>query len=131
MKSTPKQTAYALLRITMGVNFAVHGLVRLPKLIYFADWMVSFFRNTPIPETLVWIWAIILPFIESGIGLLLIIGAYTYRTSIAGAFLIILLVFGSCMAEQWEWVGIQMIYAVILGIIISMSEYNSWSINNV
>lgn len=131
MKTTPKQSAYALLRITMGVNLLAHGLVRFPKLNGFRDWMVDFFKDTPFPNVLVSGWANALPFVEFGIGFLLIIGAYTYKTSIAGAFLIIILLFGSCMTEQWEWAGMQLIYALIFGILISQIENNGWSINNI
>ncbi|OSY87603.1 hypothetical protein WH52_10865 [Tenacibaculum holothuriorum] len=128
MKATPQQTAYTLLRITMGVNLLAHGLVRFPKLNGFRDWMVDFFKDTPFPTALVSGWATVLPFVEFGIGLLLIIGVFTYRTSIAGALLIIILLFGSCMTEQWEWAGMQMIYALIFVILISQIEYNKWTI---
>jgi thiosulfate dehydrogenase (quinone) large subunit len=131
MKTTPKQTAYVLLRITMGVNLLAHGLVRFPKLYGFRDWMVDFFKDTPFPNALVSVWATVLPFVEFGIGLLLILGLYTYKTSIAGALLIIILLFGSCMTEQWEWAGMQLIYALIFGILISQIENNDWSINNI
>lgn len=131
MKTIPQEIAYALLRITMGVNLMAHGLVRFPKLSGFRDWMVDFFKDTPFPSTLVSGWATVLPFIEFGIGVLLILGIYTYKSSIAGAVLIIILLFGSCMTEQWEWAGMQMIYALIFGILISQVPYNSWSVQNV
>ena len=93
--------------------------------------MVDFFKDTPFPNALVSVWATVLPFVEFGIGLLLILGLYTYKTSIAGALLIIILLFGSCMTEQWEWAGMQLIYALIFGILISQIENNDWSINNI
>ena len=50
MKITPQQTAYTLLRITMGVNFLGHGLVRFSKLDTFRNWMTGAFQNTILPS---------------------------------------------------------------------------------
>jgi len=130
MRNTHQQTAFALLRITMGVNFLGHGLVRFSKLEGFKDWMVTTFQDTLIPSFAVSAWGSILPFLEFGIGLLLILGLFTYRASIAGAIIIIILLFGSTLIENWEWVGMQMIYGLFFYFIISNVEKNSWSVDN-
>lgn len=130
MKATPKQTAYALLRITMGINFFGHGLTRLPKIPSFRDWMVSQFQESILPDFLLYTWGSILPFIEFIIGTLLIIGLFTYRTAIAGALVIAILILGSCLIEHWEWAGAQMLYALFYFFIISQVSENKWSIDN-
>jgi len=49
---------------------------------------------------------------------------FTYRISILGALVIMTLIFGSCMIENWEWVSFQMIYALFFAILISQVEHN-------
>ncbi|SOU87075.1 DoxX family membrane protein [Tenacibaculum dicentrarchi] len=129
-KTTPQQTAFALLRITMGINFLGHGLVRFSKLNGFRDWMVTTFQDSLIPSFTVSIWGTVLPFAEFGIGLLLILGLFTYRASITGAIVIIFLLFGSTLIENWDWAGIQMIYGLFFYFLISNTEKNCWSIDN-
>ncbi len=130
MKITPQQTAFTLLRVTMGVNFLGHGLVRFSKLNEFRNWMVSTFQDSLIPSFAVTVWGSVLPFLEFGIGLLLIFGLFTYRASIAGAIVIIILLFGSTLIENWDWAGIQMIYGLFFYFLISNVEKNTWSIDN-
>lgn len=129
-KATPQQTAFALLRITMGINFLGHGLVRFSKLNGFRDWMVTTFKDSLIPSFAVSIWGTVLPFVEFGIGLLLILGLFTYRASITGAIVIIILLFGSTLIENWDWAGMQMIYGLFFYFLITNTEKNSWSIDN-
>jgi len=129
-KETPQQIAFTLLRITMGVNFLGHGLVRFSKLNGFRDWMVNTFQDSLIPSFLVTAWGSVLPFLEFGIGLLLILGLFTYRASIAGAIIIIILLFGSTLIENWDWAGMQMIYGLFFYFLISNVEKNTWSIDN-
>lgn len=121
--------AYTLLRVAMGVNLIGHGAVRIPKLESFSDWMVSSMDKGWLPEVLVKPFAIVLPFAEFIIGLLLIIGLFTYRMSIAGAILIILLLLGSSTIENWEAMGIQMIYVIFYYLLIVRITDNSYSLD--
>ena len=129
MKATPQQSALALLRIAMGINFLGHGLVRFSMLDSFRDWMATTFQDSLIPAWLVTIWGSILPFLEFGIGLLLVLGLFTYRASIAGALVIIILLLGSTLIENWDWAGMQMIYALCFYFIINNTDQNHWSID--
>lgn len=129
MKTTPKQTAYVLLRITMGVNLFAHGLVRLPKITGFRDWMMTQFQDTILPQWSVYAWGSVLPILELLVGGLLILGLFTYRAAIAGALLIAMLILGSCLAEHWEWAGGQMIYALFFYFIISNTNDNVFALD--
>ncbi len=129
-KTTPKQTAFVLLRLAMGVNFLGHGLVRFSKLNGFRDWMTTTFQDSLIPSFLVTAWGSVLPFLEFVIGLFLILGLFTYRASIAGAIVIIVLLFGSTLIENWDWAGMQMIYALFFYFLIANIENNNLSIDN-
>lgn len=121
--------AYTLLRVAMGVNLLGHGAVRIPKLESFSDWMVSSMAKGWLPETIVKPFALVLPFAELIIGLLLTIGLFTCRMSIAGAILIILLLFGCSTIENWEAMGIQMIYVIFYYLLIIHIADNKYSLD--
>ncbi|WFB68565.1 DoxX family protein [Chryseobacterium sp. WX] len=118
------KTAYFFLRVSMGINLLGHGLVRLVKLQDFASGMVKGFETSWLSQPLVHLFSVTLPFLEFTIGLLLIIGFKTRIAAMAGASLIILLLFGSSTVENWEAMGIQMIYAGLFYILISRIEDN-------
>lgn len=114
MKDLPLQNvAYILLRISMGVNMLGHGLARIPKLSAFAEGMSKGFEKSWLPEPFIMAFGTVLPFAEFLIGLMLIIGFKTQWALIAGAALIIVLLFGSSTIENWEARGIQMLYVAI------------------
>lgn len=119
-----------ILRIAMGINFLGHGLVRLPKLPGFKTWMQEAFAGSLMPVGLVGVWASILPFLEFGIGVLLIIGLFTRFALYAGSLVLICLVLGSCLIEKWEWVGVQMIYILFIHFILNNAEMKYLSIDH-
>ncbi|WP_106791849.1 DoxX family membrane protein [Aquimarina sp. Aq78] len=131
MKSTTsKNHAYFLLRLAMGINLLAHGLVRIPKIKTFSNWMANLYKETILPEIFISPFAKILPFVELTIGVFLVFGLYTYRTCLTGGMLMIVLIFGSCLAEQWEWVGFQMIYVLFFYLLIDTTQNNHFSIDN-
>lgn len=131
MKNTPsKNHAYFLLRLAMGINLLAHGLVRIPKIETFSNWMINLYKETILPEIFISSFAKILPFAELTIGVFLIFGLFTYRTCLAGGILMIILIFGSCWVEQWEWVGFQMVYVLFFYLLIDTTRNNHFSIDN-
>lgn len=124
-----KNTAYFFLRLSMGINFFGHGLVRLTKLNDFADGMAKSFEKSWLPQLSVQMFSTALPFLEFIIGVLLIIGFKTRIVAMAGASLIILLLFGSSTVENWEAMGIQMIYAGLFYLLISRMDDNVLSLD--
>ncbi|BAP31676.1 uncharacterized protein CHSO_2639 [Chryseobacterium sp. StRB126] len=124
-----KNIAYLFLRLSMGINFFGHGLVRLTKLNDFADGMTKSFEKSWLPQLFVQMFSTTLPFLEFIIGLLLIIGFKTRIAAMAGASLIILLLFGSSTVENWEAMGIQMIYAGLFYLLILRMDDNVLSLD--
>lgn len=125
-----QKTAYFFLRLSIGINFLGHGLVRLAKLQDFADGMTKSFEKSWLPSLFVQMFSTALPFLEFIIGLMLIIGFKTRIAAMAGASLIILLLFGSSTVENWEAMGIQMIYAGLFYILICRMDNNYLSVDN-
>ncbi|WP_295122402.1 DoxX family protein [uncultured Chitinophaga sp.] len=121
--------AFALARITLGINFLGHGLVRLPKLDAFRTGMVKDFERTFLPGPIVSAFATVLPFIEFALGLFLIIGIFTKQSLAGCAILMMILLFGTCMKEAWDSAGSQMLYALFIAFLLFNLEYNSLSID--
>lgn len=131
MKSiTNRNLAYALMRITMGINFFGHGMVRLPKIPTFRSGIVEMFKDSVIPEPIVYGFGTVLPVVEFIIGILLIIGLYTRKTLTAGAIVMIILIFGTCSIEKFEYAGGEMLYAFMYFFLIFYLEYNYFSVDN-
>ncbi|RXJ98450.1 DoxX family protein [Arcobacter sp. CECT 8989] len=128
-KQNSKDLAYALLRLAMGVNMFVHGMVRLPKLEGFNTWMVGYFQDTFLPDFLVSLLAYTIPFVELIVGALLILGLFTRQALLVGALLIVVLLFGACLKENWEWASFQMIYAIFFFMLSYFIELNKVSID--
>lgn len=108
-----QRLAYVLLRLTLPINILLHGVVRLPALGALAEGTVQQFADTPLPAVAVRLFGLVLPFLETVIGLLLIVGLWTRWALVAGALLIAALVFGTALRSDWETLSIQMLYAII------------------
>ncbi len=105
---------YALLRITLGINIARHGISRIvagPRA--FAASLTEEFSSTVLPHFAVLGFGYALPWLEALIGLLILFGALTRVALIAGALLIALLTFGSTLHQDWDIAGLQLIYAIV------------------
>ncbi|AIZ41348.1 DoxX family protein [Cellulophaga baltica] len=120
---------YVLARIAIGVSMFGHGLVRLPKLEGFKNFMVQNFENSMVPEFLVTPFAYTLPILEFMVGILLIIGLFTRQALVLGAILMIMLVFGSTMIENWGIIDSQLIHAFIFIGLLLVINYNYWSLD--
>jgi thiosulfate dehydrogenase [quinone] large subunit len=114
------QLAYGLLRITLGINMLMHGVVRIIGGVdMFAAALVKQFVGTPLPEWSVRAFAMPLPYIELVIGLLLLLGLWTKGALLAGAVLMIPLVFGSSLRSDWNTVALQMFYSFMYCVLLA------------
>ncbi|QDA61225.1 DoxX family membrane protein [Hymenobacter jejuensis] len=129
MKLTTPEQAFVLGRLLMGANMLTHGLVRLPKVEGVRAGMVKMFEPTWLPAALVGVFASALPYIEFGIGLLLILGLFTRYALTAGMLLMIVLVFGTSLREDWNTVGVQMVYGLFFFLLILYSNHNPYSLD--
>jgi thiosulfate dehydrogenase (quinone) large subunit len=124
--------AYPLLRITLGINIALHGISRiLAGLGSFVATLAKQFASTPLPHFAVQGFGYTLPWLEAAIGLLILFGALTRISLVAGALLIVVLTFGSALHQDWDVVGVQLIYAVVYFILIGLHRYNGFSLDDI
>lgn len=114
MKLNNFELAFVLGRLLLGVNFLMHGLVRIPKLAVFRAGIEQEFAASPLPPALVSLFATALPFAEGIIGALLLLGLFTRPALVAAMLLIMSLVFGSSLLEKWTLVGDQLVYGLYI-----------------
>ena len=122
---------FLLLRLAIGASMFGHGLVRLPKLAGFSAWMVKSFENAMIPSFLVTPFSYALPIAEFMVGLLLIIGLFTKPALIGGGIVMIVLIFGTCLIENWEALPSQLIHVAFFGVLLQfVNNSNVWALDN-
>jgi thiosulfate dehydrogenase [quinone] large subunit len=132
MRNQDKQMAYLILRVTLGLNLSVHGVIRLGENYHkFIAWTASQFEKSPLPSWGVSLLSHTLPVLELGIGVLLILGFLTRLTTILGSLVMMSLIFGMAVLQNWEIVGVQMIYVLFYFLILFLREYNYYSLDHV
>lgn len=124
-----KSVSFLFLRIAVGMSMFGHGAVRLPKLEIFSNWMLSQFEKSMLPASLVKPFSYVLPIAEFTIGLFLIFGLFTKQTLIAGSIVMIVLIFGTSMIENWDAVPSQLFHAVIFCWLLNYLEMNKYSMD--
>lgn len=126
-----KKTPYLIVRLAIGLSMFGHGLVRLPKLRAFSEGMLKNFENSMLPEILTLPFSYVLPVAELIIGLLLMLGWFTRLSAIAGAAVMLSLIFGSSLVENWNAIPIQLIHIAFFAYVIQHMESNTYAIDNV
>jgi thiosulfate dehydrogenase [quinone] large subunit len=126
-----RRLAYLVLRFTLGLSILMHGLVRLPHLQAFADGLVKMFGDTPLPAMLVRPFGFGLVFVETAVGLLVLLGLWTQEALLVGSAAMAALIFGSALRSEWETVAIQLLYAAIYAALLAAREYNAYSLDAV
>ena len=123
------EIAYLLLRLTLGANIFLHGFSRLiGDHAVFAAYMDKQMRNAPLPGFLVHFVGVVLPWCEGTVGLLMIFGLWTSGALIAGSLLMLTLQIGTCLAQNWDVAGAQLIYVLLYFILLTYSGWNRWSV---
>ncbi|KFF12094.1 DoxX family protein [Chryseobacterium soli] len=108
------KTTFFFLRLPVAVSLAGHGLVRLPKLQTFSEWMVTTMEKSAIPTALLVPFSYILPIAEAIIGIVLLIGFKTKYTLYTGLMLMSILILGSCSIENWSAIEAQLLHSLYL-----------------
>jgi thiosulfate dehydrogenase (quinone) large subunit len=127
-----QRAAYALLRIILGANIALHGIGRLMMgSSVFSSKLVSQFANSPLPSPLVWVFGMSLPWVETLFGLLLLLGLRTRAALVGGSAVLLLLTFGSALIQDWQAASVQLLYAAVYAALLFLIRFNGWSLDAV
>jgi len=121
---------FLLLRLAIGASMFGHGLVRLPKLAGFSSWMVGSFEKSMLPLSLVRPFSYALPLLEFAVGLLLITGLFTKISLIAGALIMVALIFGTTLIENWDAITSQLIHAAFFAVLLQFIQYNRYALDS-
>ena len=128
--TSSQQLSFLLARLAVGMSMFGHGLVRLPKLQDFSQWMVGQFEKSMLPEIIVTPFSYILPITELLVGIFLLIGLFTRQALVAGSLVMIALIFGSSMIEEWGAIPSQLIHAAFFSILLIFEKsYNSFAVD--
>jgi thiosulfate dehydrogenase [quinone] large subunit len=122
-----QRITYLLVRLPVAMSMFGHGLERMPKLSGFTQHMTDQFKNAVLPLAAVEVFSHVLPFIELLLGILLIIGLFTRFAAVVGVLVMLALIFGSSMIEQWENVFTQIVYGLCFAAIYHFEPYNFYS----
>jgi thiosulfate dehydrogenase (quinone) large subunit len=127
---TDRRIAYALLRIVFGVNIFLHGISRLVgDHAAFLAYLSQQMAKAPLPKSLLPPFAATLPWVEATIGLLLLLGLFTRFALVAGSLVLIVLMAGITLAQNWEVAGIQLIYCAIYFVLLTHRGRNFYSLD--
>ena len=123
--------AYAILRISFGANIMLHGVSRfyMGHAAFLAYLTHYFEKTTLIPPGSLPVFATVLPYVETGFGLLLMLGLATRFALIGGALVITGLVIGTNLAQDWLVSGLQLIYAFLYYYLLAHMGENRISID--
>lgn len=126
------QMSFFLARLAIGVSLLGHGLVRLPKLSGFSAWMVDKFKNSLLPEALVIPFSYALPIAELLTGVLIVLGLFTRLALTAGSWIMIMLIFGSSMVEDWGAIPSQLIHVAFLTVLLVFEHsHNAYALDKI
>ena len=123
--------AYALFRFTFGINILMRGVVRIALgQAAFQAYMLKQFENVPVmPQALLIPFATVLPYVESVIGLLILIGFQTRAALIAGALMIAALTFGTMLRQDFTIAWLQLDYAIAFFLLLACLSWNTISVD--
>jgi thiosulfate dehydrogenase [quinone] large subunit len=122
--------AYLLLRMTIGLNIFIHGLSRLLMgVTVFVDSLVPMFAKTFLPGWSVYAFGLVLPWVETLLGLLLLIGFRSRICLVGCSTLIFVLTFGTSIRQDWNTAGSQLVYAAIFACLLAYREGDVYSLD--
>ena len=119
------QFAYALFRITLGVNIFGHGAMRLVTGL--GAWVMeqgSAFTDALLPMWSVHAFLYTLPFIEVVLGTLIALGLFTRQVLAGGALMMFVLILGNLSRQAWATVGNNMVYVLYFCVMLAGSRFN-------
>jgi len=119
--SLEQHVAYVMLRVIAGMDFFGHGFARIftgTHLSGFAHWMVGDMAKAPLPPHLVLATGFVVPWVELLIGLMLLFGVGVRFALVTAMLLLLLLMFGITLKQDWTVAGQQLLYSLVLAVLL-------------
>ena len=105
--------------------------MRLPDLSGFAAGMQKQFGETFLPGSLVYATGYCIAIGEAIIGTLLVLGLWLRQALAAGSLLMILLLTGTCLLQNWSVAGLQLGYLAFYAAMLATATCDRFSIDGV
>jgi thiosulfate dehydrogenase (quinone) large subunit len=122
--------AYFILRLTLGTNIGLRGIVRIAHgPAAFAQGIVKQMEPTILPASFVYAFAASLVWVESAVGILLILGLQTRLALIVGGLMMMLLTFGTMQIENFQNAWLQLTYALVFFVVLALRSWNLISLD--
>jgi thiosulfate dehydrogenase [quinone] large subunit len=123
--------AYTILRLSFGANILLHGVSRLLNgRAAFLAYLTHYFEHSHlIPASSLPAFGAVLPWVETTLGLLLMLGLFSRFSLIAGALVMTALVIGTNLAQDWLVSGLQLIYCFLYYYLLVHLEENRMSLD--
>ncbi|WP_411822826.1 MauE/DoxX family redox-associated membrane protein [Leptospira sp. 'Mane'] len=125
------QIASFVMRLAIGANLLAHGLVRMGnKYESFQIWIGNLFAPTILPNLLVKPMGYLIPPLELILGVTLLFGFQIKWSLTLASLLMCSLIFGMCLLEKWEIVGIQMVYMICYFLLLTNLPHQIFALDN-
>ena len=126
-----RSLAYAVFRFTFGINIMMRGVVRIALgQAAFVTYMLTQFKDVPVmPPAFLVPFATVLPYVESVVGLLILIGFQTRAALVVGGLLIAALTFGTMMRNDFTIAWLQLTYAIAFFLLLAFRAWNVISVD--
>jgi thiosulfate dehydrogenase [quinone] large subunit len=130
-RSSDAVIAYTILRVSFGANIMLHGVSRiLMGHAAFLAYLTHYFEKASyVPVSMLSVFATVQPWVETVLGLLLVIGLATRFSLVAGGLVIMCLVIGTNLAQDWLVSGLQLIYAFLYYYLLVHLDQNRFSVD--
>jgi thiosulfate dehydrogenase [quinone] large subunit len=127
--TTQREIGYALLRLTFGVVFLFSGIGKFRGGIgNFAGNMLQQFSGK-LPAVLVQPFAYMLPFAETILGALIVLGLFTTVALSLSGLLLVALTFGTVMLGEFQIVAHNVQYGLVNFVLLWAFAYNRYSLD--
>src|ERR1700722_1580656 len=132
-KNSDVVIAYTIMRLSFGANILLHGVSRLLNgRAAFLAYLTKYFEHSHlISPGMLPAFAAVLPWVETILGLLLVLGLFSRFTLIVGALVMTGLVIGTNLAQDWLVSGLQLPYCFIYYYLLIHLEQNSVSLDSI
>ncbi len=120
--------AVALGRWCFGILFLFFGIGKLSHISAFAEALAKQFEKTWLPVPLVSAFGHALPFLETTIGVFLILGLFRNSTLFATGLLLLTLTFGQVLLMQAQVVFSNAAYLFMVAAILFLERFDHWVI---
>jgi len=123
--------AYAIFRLTFGVNLMLRGVDRVffLGLDNFGNGMVKQFEMTWIGAGMIQPFAHTLPWIEIVMGALIIVGLFTRPALIVGGLMMASLTFGTMFLRNFDLAWLQLTYSIAFFLLLATHAWNLISLD--